>query len=513
MKKISRGLLALLVTLIFFATKVEASELIIYHTNDMHARILNSDDSGKSIGLAEIAAAFKAAKAENPATTFWFDAGDTFHGMPRINISKGENMVPLLNETGVNLMVPGNHDFNYGLAQLKRLSKKIKFPMIAANVVLKKNGKPFLKPYKIYRLPDKTLVGVFGLVTPETAYKTNPKNVEDVEFLNPVNCAREMIKTLQPKCDVIIAVMHMGVDKSSEFTSEQIAREAPGIDLIIDGHSHTALPNGIQVGDTLIAQAECHEYFLGRVTLEIRDHEIISKRAELLNADEVKAMGKTPDAKINELNAEIDKSNEKLLSEVVTHSDRALTSERKIIRCQESELGDLTTDALRWRTGTDIAIINSGTLREDLPAGNVTRGDILAIFPFGNVVYTKEVTGKIIREILEHSVFGYPATFGGFLDVSGMSFAFDPSQPVGHRVSNILIGGVPLDENKTYTITSTDFLFAGGDGYDMLKDLKVTGQYGTCEEVVADYLNQVGMSKIKFGRIRNLSEEESAKAA
>lgn len=504
--------LALLVALIFFTAQVEAAELVIFHTNDMHSRVLDSDDSNKSIGLAEFAAAIKASKAKNPAT-FWFDAGDTFHGMPRINISKGENMAVLLNAAGVDLIVPGNHDFNYGSRQLERLSKKIKFPMLAANVIRKKNGRNFLKPYKIYKLPDKTRVGVFGLATPETAYKTNPKNVESLEFLNPVDCAREMIKKLQPKCDVIIAVMHMGVDASSEFTSERIAREAPGIDLIIDGHSHTELPQGIQVGDTLIAQTGWYEHFLGRVTLEIEDHEIVSKRAELLNVDEVKAIAPNPDAKVLQEQEKIDKRNEKLFSEVVAHSDRALTSERQIIRTQESELGNLTADALRWRTGTDIAIVNAGTLRADLPAGDITRGDIMSIFPFGNTIRAAEISGAAIREMLEHSVFGYPATFGGFLDVSGATFTFDPSQPVGHRVSEIFIGGEPLDENKIYTISANDFQFAGGDDYTMFIGLKIIGEYDTLEQIVADYLNQVGMSGIETGRITNLSEEESARAA
>ena len=503
---------ALIAALIFFTAQVEAAELVIFHTNDMHSRVENTDDNGKSIGLAEIAAAVKAAKAKNPAT-FWFDAGDTFHGLPKINVSKGENMALLLNTAGVNFITPGNHDFNYGLPQLERLAKKIKFPMLSANVVRKKNGKPVLKPYKIFKLKDKTRVGVFGLTTPETAYKTNPKNVETVEFLDPVKCAREMIKKLQPKCDVIIAVMHMGVDDSSEFTSERIAREAPGIDVIIDGHSHTELPEGIQVGDTLIAQTGCYEHLLGRVTLEIEDREIVYKKAELLTDYEVKALGKTPDAQILQEQQNINRRNEKLLSEVVAHSDRSLTSDREIVRTQESELGNLAADALRWRTGADIAVINGGGLRADLPAGNVTRGDIMSIFPFGNTVQKAEIRGAAIREMLEHSVFGYPATFGGFFDVSGATFVFDPSQPVGHRVSEIFIGGAPLEDNKIYTITATDFQFSGGDDYTMLKGLKIVGEYDTCEQILADYLNQVGMSGIETGRITNLSEAQTSRAA
>ena len=186
-----------------------------------------------------MAAAVKAVKSKNPAT-LWLDAGDTFHGMPMITISRGENLVPLLNAAGLDAMTAGNHDFNYGSQHLEQLAKKLKFPLLDANVIRRSNGKHVFKPYKIFKL-NGIKVGVFGLSTPETAYKTNPNNVTEVAFLNPVEVSREMIKLLRPKCDVLIAVMHMGVDASSEFTSERIARETNGIDLIVDGHSHTAL--------------------------------------------------------------------------------------------------------------------------------------------------------------------------------------------------------------------------------------------------------------------------------
>ena len=128
-----------------------AAELVIFHTNDMHSRIQDTDDNKQSIGLAEMAAAVKAAKAKNPAT-FWFDAGDTFHGMPMITISQGETLVPMLNEAGLDAMTAGNHDFNYGSEQLERLAKKLKFPLLDANVIRRKNGKLVFKPYKIFKV-------------------------------------------------------------------------------------------------------------------------------------------------------------------------------------------------------------------------------------------------------------------------------------------------------------------------------------------------------------------------
>ena len=492
-----------LIALMIFNTAIcAAAELVIFHTNDMHSRIQTADDSGNSIGLAELAAAVKAVKAQNPAT-LWLDAGDTFHGMPIITISKGENLVPLLNAAGLDAMTAGNHDFNYGSAQLERLAKQLKFPLLDANVVRRQNGKHVFKPYKIFKV-NGIKVGVFGLSTPETAYKTNPANVTTIEFQNPVDVSKEMIKLLRPKCDVLIALMHMGVDASSEFTSERIARETDGIDLIVDGHSHTALPEGIRIKDTLIVQAGYYEHFLGKATLEVENHKIVSKRAELLDTDEIKAICPTPDKQILDTLKVVNEKAEQLLNEVVAHSDRELSSERLLVRRNESELGNLAADAFRWAAKSDIAIINGGGLRADLPAGDVKKRDIMAIFPFGNTLRVAEIKGATIREMLEHSVEYYPASFGGFLDVSGLTFSYDPSKPGKHRVQDIFVGGQSLDADKIYTIALADFQTSGGDDYTMLKGLKIVGELGTFEEILADYLNKVGMSGIEVGRITRL---------
>ena len=497
------------------------AELIIFHTNDTHSRIINTDDDGKSIGLAEMAAAVKATKKKN-FDTLWFDAGDTFHGMPRINISKGENLIPLLNLAGIDAFVPGNHDFNYGSDRLEWLAKKLKFPTLSANIVRKDTEETIFKPSKIFNLPNGITVGVFGLSTPETVHSTAAKNTATIEFLNPVETAREMIEELRPKCDVLICVMHMGVDENSEFTSKLIAAETSGIDLIVDGHSHTELPEGLTVGDTLIAQTGCYEHYLGQVKISLENHQIISKQAQLLSAAEVEKIAPKPDEKIAKNISKIEKSTQKYFNTVVAHSDRALTSNRFIVRRGESELGNLCADAFKWKANSDIAINNGGGLRADLPEGAITRGNILAIFPFGNKLVKLEIDGKNIRAMLEHSVNYYPYPFGGFLTVSGITFAFDPTRPQGQRVENIFVNGEPLDEDKIYTIATTDFTATGGDGYEMLKNAKKLDEFESVDNVLTEYLNKVDMKNIEVGRIKNLNElplpvveeiEEAQKAA
>lgn len=497
--------LALLAFFLFFNLSIcSAAQIVIFHTNDMHSRVQYDDEHGKTIGLATINSVVKASKAKNPAT-FWFDAGDTFHGMPPINISNGENMLLLLNEASIDAMTAGNHDFNYGSAQLEKLAKKLKFPLLDANVVRKKNKKPLFNPYKIFSV-NGIKIGVFGLTTPEAAYKTSPKNVTEVEFLNPVDVSNEMIKKLRPKCDVLIAIMHMGVDASSEFTSERIARETNGIDLIVDGHSHTALAEGIRIKNTLIVQAGCYEFCLGKATIEVENHKIISKHAELLSKDDLTAIAPIPDKKILDTLKIVNKNADKLLDEVVAHSDKEISSDRLLVRRNECELGNLAADSIRWATKADIATINGGNLRADLPFGDIRKRDIMAIFPFGNTVRVAEIKGSILREVLEHSVEFYPASFGGFLNVSGMTFSYDPSKPPKNRVKSISVAGKPLDDEKIYTIAISDFHSAGGDGYSMLTNLKIVGEFGTFEEIFADYINQGGMKDYEVGRITRLTE-------
>lgn len=502
MKKFFVSILALVIFLV--PSFCLAEEIIIFHTNDMHCRIVKGDDDGRAIGLAEMAGAVKSVKKNNPAT-FWFDAGDTFHGMSRINLSYGENLVALLNNASVDVFVPGNHDFNYGVPQLEKLSKRLKFPTLSANVIRKNNpSEKVFQPYKIFTTAEGTKIGVFGLTTPETLVKVSPRKVSSVDFLNPVEAAKKMVVELRPQCDILVAVMHMGVDESSEFTSARIAREIRGIDIIIDGHSHTELPEGLKFGETLIAQTGCYEHNLGQVTVEVQDKKIISKKAKLLNAAEVAKIA-PPDKKISKSLAKIEKHFEQYLSQVVAESDKFLIGEREITRREECELGNLIADALRWKANADIAIMNGGGIRTGLPKGKITRGNVFSIMPFQNLAQKAEIDGKTIRAALEHGVSQYPFAFAAFPQISGLTFTFDYKKPDGQRTSNILIGGVPLDDNKIYTIAAPDFVFEGGDGYDVLKNLKILAEYETTDKVLEEYLRKVGMKGIEVGRIKNLN--------
>lgn len=509
-------LICAMTLILIFLPQVEAAdgtgELVIFHTNDTHARILPTDDKGATIGFSKIVALVKAAKLENP-DTLWLDAGDTLHGLPQINISRGENMVLLLNEAGVDALAPGNHDFDYGAERLLELSKELKPAVLSANTVWRGTNKMFLKQYKIFRLPNKITVGVFGLTTPETLVKSKFTDIRAVDFLNPFDQARKMVEKLRGKCDVLIALTHLGLDETSDFTSELLAKEVSGIDLIVDGHSHTLLENGLTVGNTLIVQTGEYGHNLGKVSVDLLNHKIISKSARILTKSEFEEA----DAETEKILAEIETRSEKIFGEVIACSNKNLSGNRILVRRDETELGNLAADSIKWRTGADIGVINGGNLRAGLPKDKVTRRNVLEIFPFGNVVQLAEIKGSAIREMLELSVSKYPYPSAGFLSVSGLTFTCDAAQPVGQRVSDILVNGQSLDENKIYTLGTDDFLLSGGDDFTMLKNLKMLGEFETCDEVFIMYLREVGTRGFKIGRIKMLNEvpvpEEILKAA
>ncbi|MDF2617211.1 MAG: nucleotidase, partial [Sedimentibacter sp.] len=234
-KVLSLVLICLMILSSFsFAFAADTTTTItIFHTNDTHARLLSNDTN---IGFAKIATLIKEARLANP-NTLLLDAGDTLHGMPIVNISKGENAVKVLEATGYDYMTLGNHDFNYGQERLLELKDMSSVGMLSANI-LDKDGKALFTPYVIKEI-DGLKVGIFGLSTPETAYKTSPANVEGLTFANPVETAEKIVNEIKDQTDVIIGIVHLGLDGGSEFTSERVATEVDGIDVLIDGHSHT----------------------------------------------------------------------------------------------------------------------------------------------------------------------------------------------------------------------------------------------------------------------------------
>lgn len=479
----------------------KSTKITIFHTNDTHGRVL-ADDGG--FGFGKIASIVKREKSGNK-NTLLIDAGDTLHGKPIINISKGENAVKILDAAGYDYMTIGNHDFNYGNERLLELTEMASnFKVLDANIL--KDGKDILQDYDIIDM-DGVKVGIFGLSTPETAYKTNPANIQGVEFTDPIEVSKKIVEELDPKTDVIIAIAHVGLDESSVVTSKQIAENVEGIDVIIDGHSHTVLDEGLMVNNTLIAQTGEYDKNLGAVEIEVKNGKVENKSAKLLKSEDYKDVEE--DEKVKEVIENIQKENDTIFSQVVASTDVKLDGERENVRKRETNLGNLTADAIKNAANSDIAFINGGSLRTSIEPGEITKGKLAELFPFGNIVQIIKLTGQEVVNALEVSVGGYPEAQGGFLQVSGVTFSFDSSKEKGNRVFDVKVNGNNIDLNKEYSVAINDFLSQGGDGYDMFKKT-VIGELGTFEEIFADYLNVNGTKDCEVsGRIAMAQKPEA----
>lgn len=246
--------------------------------------------------LAKLATKVKEIREANPGRVLLLDAGDTLHGLPIVGISKGKAMVDVMNAVGYDFMAPGNHDFNYGQEKLEELSKMTNFKILAANVYKKGTEERLFAPYEIKEL-DGVKIGIFGLATPETLFKTNPKNIENLEFRNPVEEAKTVVAELKGKVDMIVGLTHLGLDGSTKAseTSEGVASSVEGIDLIIDGHSHTELEGGKVVNGTLIAQTKDYNKNLGVVDILVKENKELELKASLINKSEAEELVADPE--------------------------------------------------------------------------------------------------------------------------------------------------------------------------------------------------------------------------
>lgn len=481
-------------------------EITIFHTNDIHGRYAEGNEHIQIGNLATL-------KKETP-NSILVDAGDCLHGLPLVNMDKGKDAMELIKCAGYDYIAPGNHDFNYGKDRLFELSKSansgentLKF--LSANIF--ENGKKVFDSNDIKEI-DGIKIGFFGLSTQETKSKTGFKNVEGLEFRNPIESATEQVSELKRKgADVIVAICHIGTNSLSKPNSIDIANEVQGIDLIIDGHSHTKFENGKQVGDTLIVSTGQYLENIGEVKLtldtnDIEDIKIENKSARLIGKEE--ALRYKLDSNISKKVDEIKKQQEEILDKVIGVTKNTLDGSYENVRTKETNLGNLIGDILLDKTKADISLFNGGNIRDTIEKGNITRRDIVDVFPFSNTIVTKELTGTQIKDVLEHGVKLYPEKNSAFLQVGGISYHFDPKQKEGEKITDILKDGEPLDLNKKYVVATNDYIASGGDEFPCFSKEPILKEFGSLESIVIKYIEyKKEISKSIDGRISIKSKD------
>ena len=486
-----------LVLLLSVSLPLWAAEIVILHNNDVHSRLESHVPSGaeeKQGGRVRLATLVERIRAEYGADkVLLLDAGDAIHGMNIDNLFGGLPSIEVMNAMGYNAFTPGNHEFNYGQEVLAQRILDADFPTLMANVT-REDGTLFAGRSALITEINGVKVGIMGLVAQETPMVTHPKNVVGLVVHDPIAVAKQLAAKLRPEVDLLVALTHIGYGVDRE-----LANAVPELDVIVGGHSHTELPEAEVVNGVLIVQS--HEYAnnLGFLRLVVEDGQIVEYESELLPV--------TADIPKNaKVQAVIDRWNEQVehrLAQVAGTTSVEWIGEREFVRTQETNLGNLIADIIRETAGAEIAITNGGGIRASIGAGDVTVGDIYNVLPFDNTLVVVELMGMDIIDALEHSVRLWPEQSGGFLQVSGISFEFVPDALPGGRVINVKVGDNAISAGRYYLVATNDFLAAGGDGYDTLKNSKLVADTGIMlRDVVVDYFLENGdVKEPEAGRI------------
>jgi 5'-nucleotidase/UDP-sugar diphosphatase len=454
-----------------------AAEIRILHVNDFHGFAQPYKPFGSEDllgGISVLAGVADGLRREKP--TLLLAAGDMVQGHAWANLFQGKSVVEVMNRMAFDAMVVGNHEFDFGQKVLKERISEAAFPVLGANV----KGFAGLKPYVVKEVGG-VRVAVIGVVTPDTATATHPRNVAGLQFLPPEAVVERALQELRGKADLFVVLSHIG------YQADRIlAEKVKGIDIIVGGHSHTRIDSPSPVGATLIVQAWEHGKALGVVDVTVEDGKVIRSAGRLEMIRPTRPEG---DADIEGIVQTYQEKMDAVLNGKVGEAEVDLDGEN--VRKRETNLGDLVTDIMRRTAKADVALINGGGIRTSIAKGEIRVRDIYSVLPFDNYIVAIRLTGSQIREALEHGVSSVGEDSGRFPQVSGLRFRYAPSAPAGSRVREILIGGKPVDPRKEYTVATIDYLAAGGDGYKAFgeavrssKDFSLIGGVLTGEKLV-----------------------------
>ncbi len=459
--RVFRAVAVVLLLVLPVAAAAEPTKITFLHVNDVY-EIAPKRGQG---GFAELMTLLRREReaAQYSITTF---GGDLISPSVMSGLTKGSQMIELMNAIGTDVAVPGNHEFDFGPEIARQRIGEARFPWLGTNV-LGMDGKPAAGMTDVHtiKLGDFT-VGFFGLLAPETRTLSSPGAA--IRFAAAAETAAAAVKKLQDMgADIIVALTHLDM-----ATDIALAREVEGIHAILGGHDHD--PIVWRAGDVPILKAGYDAHHLGALDLSVEWVESRGrKKLQVIPAWRLTSTaGVAPDPDIKAI---VDKHNAKLDAELnvpVGVTKVTLDSRRASVRTGETNFGNLIADAMRAAVGADVAITNGGGIRGDrtYDAGEtLTRKDVLAELPFGNVTVMLELSGGDLLEALENGVSEVENTAGRFPQVSGMSFVYDPAAAKGSRVTEVTVGGKPLDRAKIYRVATNDYMAGGGDGYAVLK--------------------------------------------
>lgn len=472
MKRLSRILIILSLLILsspspLFSGQPAFTDLTILHVNDTHGHIVpfNEKSVSKNVpvsGAAYLAHMVQEERSKNPEGTLLLSAGDMFQGTPVSNLFKGVPVIEVMNYLGFDAIAIGNHEFDWGMDVFQNLVASSRFPFLSANIKDQKGEYlPGVKPFAV--VSRKNLkIAIIGVTTPEVMYSTKPGHIEGFKAYRPEDILPELIEKVKGEgVRMIIVLSHLGLEADRE-----LAQRVPGIHVIVGGHSHTVINKPVTVGDTIILQAGQYGLYLG--IFELRVDTGTGNIVDYKKSRVLRKVLSGPDTPYDEgaagiVNIYYDQIKEKF-AEVV--GETLVDLKRRYQR--ESNIGNIICDSMREVANADIAFMNNGGIRTDIPKGKITLEQVFTLMPFDNNLVTMHLTGVQILEILEYNA----RQEQGFLQASGLKVRYDMSETEGSRVKEVYVGEKPLTKEKTYTVTTIDFLAAGGDAFKTFKEGK-----------------------------------------
>lgn len=498
-------LIALAAILLLAATAVAQGPVLItiLHTSEHHGNLLPFDTATEKgvAGMAARGTVIAQVRREAP-NVLLLDSGDILVGTTISSVFRGEPDILAMNLMGYDAMAAGNHEFDYGLDHFRRLQRLATFPILSTSI--RARGQEIAPIFAIKRVAGLRVLIFSGIDEQTFPDSIHPNVTRDLEYFDPISSAKGLLRGIGGGADLIVALTHMRTEQDLA-----LAREVPQIHVIVGGHTPgfdgmlTAAGGRpvetLENAPTIFVKTQEKGATVGRLDLVIDGGRI--RRATARNLPVTNLI--TPDPKVAALVKDYEGRIQARFAEVIGRATTFLDGERGNVRTRETNLGNLVADLMRDVAKTDVAVTNGGGIRGSINEGPITLGDAFRVLAFDNTVVTLQLTGAQLREALENGVSQLEQGGGRFPQVSGMTYVFERSRPVGQRVVEVRVGGQPLDPARVYSIATNDFMAGGGDGYAVFRAGRQSRDTQILmRDLFIDYVRRLGTISVRIeGRI------------
>ncbi len=514
--------------LLSLAAPLAAQQITLLHTSDIHGHIYPFDyfrNQTADIGLARIATLTQQVRQEGQPVLL-LDAGDTIQGSAlayyhhRRNPGPRDPMMKVMSKLGFDAMTVGNHEFNFGMDVIKKSSAEASFPWLSANIVKQEDQTPYFTPYLVKEL-DGVRLGILGLTTPNIPNWETPENYAGLEFLDTVDVARRYVPLLreEEKVDAVIVLTHQALERDpatgssnrTEYENQvyRLITQVAGIDVVLMGHAHRDLPPQ-EVEGVVICEPGPWGRALCRVDLFFETDASGSVQLARWSGDLLSTEDVEPNREVLELAKVYHEQTMGYIGSVIGEALEPISAD--LARFRDTPIMDLLQQAMLEKSGAQLSLAALLPYSFDgIPVGPVTVQQIFSFYIYDNTLAVVELTGRQIKEVLEHSARYYqragwePDTGRLILDINrevrhynfdilaGAHYRIDPTRPVGQRIRDLTYQGKPMDLDARFTLVTTNYRAAGGGGFPALKEAKVI--WRSSEEVrnlLIEYIREQG---------------------